>query len=113
MDEPNGDLGRRGFIKKVTQSAAAIAASSGIASGAIPKDKKIELADTIPVRILGKTGVELPILGYGGAALPKEWGNPLPFEGRVKVVRHAYDCGVRYFDTAGNYFDSQKFSARR
>ena len=43
------------------------------------------------------------ILGYGGAALPKKWGNTLPTKGRVKLVRHAYDSGVRYFDTAISY----------
>jgi hypothetical protein len=32
---------------------------------------------TIPVRTLGKTGLKLPILGYGGAALPKAWRIPL------------------------------------
>ena len=51
-------------------------------------------------RELGKTGVELPMLGYGGAALPKKWGNTLSDEDRVKLVRHAYDSGIRYFDTA-------------
>jgi len=64
-------------------------------------------ADAIPTRVFGKTGVKLPILGYGGAALPKMWGNPLSLEDRVKLVRYVYDRGVRYFDTAGNYMDSQ------
>ncbi|MCD6338328.1 MAG: aldo/keto reductase [Verrucomicrobia bacterium] len=58
---------------------------------------------SIPVRLLGKTGVKLPILGYGGAALPKVWGNPLSTKDRVKLVRYAYDRGVRYFDTAISY----------
>ena len=47
------------------------------------------------------------MLGYGGAALPKRWGNPLSTENRVKLVRYAYDRGLRYFDTAGNYMESQ------
>jgi predicted aldo/keto reductase-like oxidoreductase len=51
--------------------------------------------------------MRLPILGYGGAALPRIWGNPLSFNDRVKLVRHAYDRGVRFYDTAGNYRDSQ------
>jgi len=45
--------------------------------------------------------------GYGGAALPKAWGSPLSTEDRVKLVRYAYDRGVRYYDTAGNYMESQ------
>lgn len=64
-------------------------------------------AAEIPVRTLGKTGLKLPILGYGGAGLPAKWGNPLSREDRVALLRHAYDQGVRYFDTAPCYFESQ------
>jgi len=31
----------------------------------------------MPIRTLGNTGLKLPILGYGGAALPKAWLNLL------------------------------------
>jgi predicted aldo/keto reductase-like oxidoreductase len=103
----NDTLGRREFLKRATQAAAAGVLSTGIASGAVPKEKNIDLAGTIPTRVFGKTGVKLPILGYGGAALPKVWLNPLSLEDRVKLVRYAYDRGVRYFDTAGNYMESQ------
>ena len=103
MDRPNSELGRREFLKRAAQAAAAGVASVNVASGEIPKDKKIKLTDKIPSRVLGKTGVELPILGYGGAALPKKWGNPLSLEDRVKLVRYAYDSGIRYFDTAISY----------
>lgn len=61
----------------------------------------------IPIRTLGKIGLKLPILGYGGAGLPTKWGNPLSREDRVALLRHAYDQGVRYFDTAPCYFESQ------
>jgi len=61
----------------------------------------------IPVRVFGKTGLRLPILAFGGAALPKAWNNPLSLEKRVELVRYAYDRGVRCFDTAGNYMESQ------
>ena len=107
MDSMNDKLGRREFLKRSAQAAAIGAVCTGGASGAVPRKKRIELADTIPTRVFGKTGVKLPILGYGGAALPKVWGNPLSFEDRVSLVRYAYDRGIRYFDTAGNYFDSQ------
>jgi predicted aldo/keto reductase-like oxidoreductase len=107
MNGLNNELGRREFLRKVTQTAAAGVISTSIASGAVPKEKKIALADTIPTRVFGKTEVKLPILGYGGAGLPKVFGNPLSVEDRVKLVRYAYDRGVRYYDTAGNYMESQ------
>ena len=101
-------MDRRDFMKKGAQATAAAAvAAAGLhtdtAHGAVPKDKNITLTDALPTRKLGKTKVELPMLGYGGAALPKKWGNTLSTEDRVKLVRHAYDSGIRYFDTAISY----------
>ncbi len=107
MPEPTNQLPRREFLKHTARAAAAAALAAGAASAAVPKGKKIDLADTIPTRAFGKTAVKLPILGYGGAALPKAWANPLSLEDRVKLVRYAYDRGVRYYDTAGNYMESQ------
>ncbi len=111
MPENTGQLPRRELLKR----AAATAAVAGLAAGtaaAAPKDKTLKLRDTIPIRTFGKTGVKLPILGYGGAGLPKAWGNPLSFDDRIKLVRYAYDRGVRYFDTAGNYMESQPILGR-
>ena len=69
MRENDNQLDRRDFIKKGARaSAAAVAAaglSTGTADGAAPKDKKITFTDALPTRVLGRTKVELPILGYG------------------------------------------------
>ena len=108
MNKRSEQLGRREFLKKATQAAATVAVSAGMASAAAPEEKTSDRAGAIPSRVLGRTGWKLPILGYGGAALPKAWLNPLSCEDRVKLVRYAYDRGVRYFDTAGaSYMESQ------
>ncbi|MDP6637459.1 MAG: aldo/keto reductase [Phycisphaerae bacterium] len=108
MHADNNQPSRREFIKRTTQAAAAAAVlGSGIAHGSAADDKKPDSTGGIPNRVFGKTKVKMPVLAYGGAALPKAWGNPLSFEGRVKLVRYAYDKGLRYFDTAGNYMESQ------
>jgi len=88
---------------QVTATAAAALMGANAVHGAVPDDKKIAFTDALPTRKLGKTEVELPMLGYGGAALPKKWGNTLSTEDRVKLVRHAYDKGIRYFDTSISY----------
>ncbi|MDP6116616.1 MAG: aldo/keto reductase [Planctomycetota bacterium] len=94
-------LGRREFLK---HGAIATTAMSVAGPGALVHAGE---KASIPVRVLGKTGVKLPLLGFGGAALPAAWGNPLSVEDRVKLVRYAYNKGVRFFDTAGNYLESQ------
>ena len=53
-------------------------------------------------RFLGKTGIKLPILGFGGAPLGelfKKVSHPQAEE----ALQQAYDNGVRYFDTAPFY----------
>jgi len=109
MNRQMNDIGRREFLRRTAQTTAIGAMATSLAGGAVPGKKRIDLTDKIPSRVLGKTGVELPILGYGGAAIPKKWGNTLSTEDRVKLVRHAYDSGIRYFDTAisYSYSDSQ------
>ncbi|MBL7044875.1 MAG: aldo/keto reductase [Pirellulaceae bacterium] len=107
MRENDNELGRREFMKRGARVTAAAAAAAVVgtntASAAPAEDKKITLADTIPTRVFGRTEAKLPILGYGGAALPEKWGNTLSTEDRVKLVRHAYDSGIRYFDTSISY----------
>jgi len=94
-------LGRRQFLK----AAGAATVALGVPGTAL--SAPTGAAGEIPVIAFGKTGRKLPILGFGGAGLPKQWGNPLSVEDRVKLVRHACERGIRFFDTAGNYMESQ------
>ena len=103
----NHHFGRREFLKKATQACATVTVCGVLKPGSVQAEMSAQTSGTIPTRTLGKTGLKLPILGYGGAALPKPWRNPLSHEDRVALVRHAYDRGLRYFDTAGNYLESQ------
>ncbi|MBD0315399.1 MAG: aldo/keto reductase [Nitrospiraceae bacterium] len=50
----------------------------------------------MPTRVLGKTGVELPILGFGTAAA----GLRLPLKDAVGLYESAFREGITYFDTA-------------
>ena len=93
-------IGRREFLKA---AAALPVLAGGLNVTAAPESTVGE----IPTRTLGKTGLKLPILGFGGAALPKVWLNPLSQEDRVALVRYAYEQGLRYFDTSPGYFESQ------
>jgi uncharacterized protein len=91
-------LTRREFLKKTMH---------GLTALAVSKSATYQSSATIPMRTLGKTGLKLPVLGFGGATLASFWGNPLSYKERVELVRYAYERGVRYFDTAGNYGESQ------
>ena len=99
-------LSRRDFM-----ACAAVTAGAAVKAAA-PGAKQITLRDTIPVAPFGKTGHRLPILACGGSAMVDKWaggtGVPKqPFEKRVAMIRHAYDMGLRYFDSSRNYDESE------
>jgi len=101
-------LGRREFLKKATQAVATVAVCESITPATVRAETPGQSPGTIPTRTLGKTGLKLPIIGYGGAALPKSWANPLSLEDRIQLVRYAYDRGIRYYDTGpASYMESQ------
>lgn len=62
----------------------------------------------MPERILGRTGVKVPILGLGGAGQ-----TPLSWEGKqsdaVAIIEKAFELGIRYFDTAASYGPSEDY----
>ncbi len=51
-------------------------------------------------RILGATGIEVPLIGYGTAPLGKEDVSRAHAE---RCLNHAIDSGVTYFDTSPDY----------
>ncbi|MDJ0732279.1 MAG: aldo/keto reductase [Crocosphaera sp.] len=64
--------------------------------------------EPLPERILGNTGVSLPILGLGGAGQ-----TPLSKYGQEKeaiaLIEAALQLGIRYFDTAASYGPSEDY----
>lgn len=53
-----------------------------------------------PVRPLGTTGVQVPLVGYGTAPLGKPSVSP---EHAAKCLNHAIDLGITYLDTSPDY----------
>jgi aryl-alcohol dehydrogenase-like predicted oxidoreductase len=54
-------------------------------------------------RTLGKNGLEVSALGYGGMGLSSAYGPPVPRQDGVKIIRTAFERGVNFFDTAEAY----------
>lgn len=113
MNTPKRDMDRRDFFKTGLQATAgAVAIGAGAAHAAAPKDKKIPLTGKIPERRFGKTGHMLPVLGHGGSAMVQGWavGYNVTLgseDDRMAMVRKGYDNGIRYFDTARVYSESE------
>lgn len=111
---------RRAFLQAGLWTGA-LALSGGAARGARATSPAAataaDAATALPARRFGRTGRDMPVLGHGGSAFSERFmpkyrlpeGSELPsFEQRVEMVRHAYDLGVRYFDTARVYGESER-----
>lgn len=103
---------RRAFLKSSLAMAAGSAALNPSALSLAEPSISIPQNGKIPVREFGNTGVSLPILGMGGSAMVNIWAASYgvkldPVEKRSAMVRYAFDQGIRYFDTARVYQESE------
>lgn len=62
---------------------------------------------TIEKRRLGRTGLEVSVLGFGGAPIGEHLPPMTKMEAE-RTVRYAFDQGINYFDTARSYFNSEE-----
>ncbi len=53
-------------------------------------------------RLLGKTGLQLPILGFGASSLGQEF-RQVTLDEALRSVRVALDCGLNFIDTSPFY----------
>ena len=90
---------------------AGIAMGTTVACSQKPLSQLSSLAapvNPMPERILGKTGLSVPLLGLGGAGK-----TPLSHRGKTAesfaIIEAALNLGIRYFDTAANYGPSEDY----
>jgi aryl-alcohol dehydrogenase-like predicted oxidoreductase len=61
----------------------------------------------LPLRRLGRSGLEVPALGLGGVGIGGLYGE-LPERDAVETVHYALERGINYFDTSPLYLDSER-----
>jgi aryl-alcohol dehydrogenase-like predicted oxidoreductase len=97
-------LNRRDFLAQATAAGASLAASgSALAAGsarrALPESPTAKVT-------LGKSGVQVSLVGMGTGSVGSGQSSKqskLGVKGFTKVVRHALDHGVTFFDVADQY----------
>lgn len=85
-------IGRRRFLKATAATGAAVLSSVARAEDKPDATK----ADAMPLRLLGKTGLRVPILEVGGT-----------YRFEPRYVRTALDLGCNFFDTAASYVNGK------
>jgi aryl-alcohol dehydrogenase-like predicted oxidoreductase len=93
-------MNRRSFLKTGAGTAAGLAVAGTAGAGAVEEAVEKRIAG-MPARTLPRSQRTLPILGLGTATMMPF--SPLTDEEKVRLIHHAYDRGIRYFDTAALY----------
>lgn len=60
------------------------------------------MLSSIPLRPLGRTGLQVPILSFGASSLGQEFRS-VTLEDALQSVRVALDCGLNFIDTSPFY----------
>jgi uncharacterized protein len=94
---------RRRFIHQAALLGAAIAPLSAAAATTQEGASMTTGNGTVPRRRLGKTDIQVSILGVGGFHI----GSAESQEAARDIVQHALDAGVNFFDNAWEYHDGQ------
>src|SRR4051812_14833623 len=64
-------------------------------------------AASIPRRRLGRSGLMVPALSFGGVGIGGLYG-PVDESEAIETVRAAFDLGFRYFYTSPLYLESER-----
>lgn len=75
---------------------------ASLASTAVRPVPAAVKAGDIPMRMFGKTGEKLTVIGQAGGRFPL-----ITFPEAVAVTRRAYELGINYFDNARVYWDGK------
>jgi predicted aldo/keto reductase-like oxidoreductase len=98
---------RRSFIKVTSATAAAVALEPGIV-GAFTKNRFDSKG--LPTRVLGKTGVRVPLIGIGTGTRFCSVKNE---DKAIEILNYALDHGIYYWDTAHGYGKGDVVSEER
>jgi 1-deoxyxylulose-5-phosphate synthase len=94
------NLTRRDFLKT------GLAAGTLAVSGSLPLDAR--RASATDVVKLGRSGVKATRLAFGTGSFSGRLQRELGQDGFTRLVRHAYDRGIRFFETAESYAEMHK-----
>jgi uncharacterized protein len=100
-------MGRRELCKRigVVGSAMMLAGISGLTRAMAdgdPPSSGVKKQALLPQRLLGRTGVTLPILGLGGSHLLGTND-----EEAIRIAHEAIDAGITFFDNAWEYHNNR------
>jgi len=98
-------ISRRSFLRHTAGAAGAMVASGSLFPAQAAKQSA---TDWVP---LGKSGVKVTRLAFGTGTFGGRVQRQLGQEQFTRLVRHAYDRGIRFFESADNYGEMHEMLA--
>lgn len=87
-------MDRRTFLKTTGIGGATLAVSSGLTGNALASEQEKDTSiKTVPTRIMGKSGIPVPVLSFGGL----DWST------NQNLLRLGFTMGVTMWDTSDRY----------
>ncbi len=97
-------LSRRQFLASTSMATAGAALSGRLATAESPAAvAPVKIKTGVDTMTLGKSGIKTSVLGVGTGTRSGREQADMGIEGFVRLMREAYDRGVRYIDTADMY----------
>src|SRR5262249_23465106 len=90
----NDKITRREFIEKTTLTVASASVLPSVL------ESEVEAKTRLPHRVLGRTGVKVPIIAFGCGSRFLMYENE---DEAVRTLNHVIDSGVTYLDTPMAY----------
>lgn len=101
---PSETNNRRSFLKHLGVVSAGLAAAKLLPMPAVAQDNAVSAnVGTVPRRALGRTGVQVSILGVGGHAI----GQCKTEAEGVRIIHQALEAGVNFMDNAWEYHEGR------
>ncbi len=98
------NLTRRQFLASTSMAAAGTALSGRVAVAAPPAAvQPVKIKTGVDTMTLGKSGIKTSVLGLGTGTRSGREQADMGTDAFVRLVREAYDRGIRYIDTADMY----------
>lgn len=102
-DESPANLSRRSFLRQSAEVITATTLGAELLAPAEAAPLVRTAADWVPLGKLNKQKIKIPRVGMGTGTVNGKTQRDLGQEGFNALVKHAYERGVRYIDTADNY----------
>ncbi len=96
-------LSRREFLAGLTAAAGAATIAPSVSRAGTVAESHARIKKGTDLVELGRSGLKTTLLGIGTGTNSGREQRALGFEGFTKLVRHALERGIRYFDTADSY----------